>query len=621
MMRLLTDEEIAVLENNGCSADNWENITVADEFTPYFIKDVAFHGEVSLGVFEKTMEVAEGLSLHTGIRHATLCDVAVGDNCLIENISGYICRYHIGDETYISGVGQMASIAGANYGKGNVLSVLNEAGDGNIVMYDGLTSQMAALMVRVAKEGQAWQALRKMALEQASQHIPSQGIIGSRAKIVNTTEVVNTLVGDGCEVSGAARLVDCTLAGSLEAGCFVGHDVILENVIVSAGSSVVDGAKIYNCFVGEACHLGKGYSAENCVFFANSYLDNGEACAAFCGPFTVSHHKASLLIGGEYSFYNAGSATNFSNHAYKLGPIHYGVLERGSKTASGAHLLMPANIGAFSVCLGKIQQHPDTRQLPFSYIIGEAHTTSIVPGRNLMTVGTYRDVAKWPKRDKRPVRDRYAVGGFEGDYQSIINFDWLNPLTAREIVNGLQLLNKLVEEQGDNQTEYTFGDCIIRRSSLLKGIQYYRLALQLYVGQAARNHYGELPESTIGTGEWADLAGMLLPESEIDSLCSDISDGLLTEIAEMEERFASIHQQYEQYKWNGTYRLILDYLGVDLLTEEDLQRISNDYDMARRQWLNAVKLDAEREFALGDVEESELAAFLAKIESEINRNS
>ncbi|NAW49767.1 DUF4954 family protein, partial [Salmonella sp. gx-f5] len=82
----------------------------------------------------------------------------------------------------------------------------------------------------------------------------------------------------------------------------------------------------------------------------NSYMSNGEACAAFCGPFTASHHKSSLLIGGMFSFYNAGSATNFSNHAYKMGPMHWGILERGSKTASGAYLLMPATLGTYSVC-------------------------------------------------------------------------------------------------------------------------------------------------------------------------------------------------------------------------------------------------------------------------------
>ena len=117
---------------------------------------------------------------------------------------------------------------------------------------------------------------------------------------------------------------------------------------------ILNSAKISNCFVGEACCITNGFTAESSVFFANCHMANGEACAAFCGPFTSSHHKSSLLIGGMFSFYNAGSATNFSNHAYKMGPIHYGTLERGCKTASGAYLLMPAKIGTFSVCFGKL---------------------------------------------------------------------------------------------------------------------------------------------------------------------------------------------------------------------------------------------------------------------------
>lgn len=159
-------------------------------------------------------------------------------------------------------------------------------------------------------------------------------------------------------------------------------------------------------------------------------MSNGEACAAFCGPFTASHHKSSLLIGAQFSFYNAGSATNFSNHAYKMGPMHWGILERGTKTASGAYLLMPATIGAFSVCFGKLMHHPDTRNLPFSYLIAYGDTMYLSPGRNITTVGLYRDIRKWPKRDMRPA----------GAQLSIVNFDWLSPFTVQEIVKGKRFL-------------------------------------------------------------------------------------------------------------------------------------------------------------------------------------
>lgn len=65
------------------------------------------------------------------------------------------------------------------------------------------------------------------------------------------------------------------------------------------------------------------------------------------GPFTVSMHKSSLLIAGMYSFLNAGSGSNQSNHMYKLGPIHQGIVERGSKTTSDSYILWPARVGAF----------------------------------------------------------------------------------------------------------------------------------------------------------------------------------------------------------------------------------------------------------------------------------
>ena len=46
-----------------------------------------------------------------------------------------------------------------------------------------------------------------------------------------------------------------------------------------------------------------------CVKFRGSVQDvtaaveAGMAIAAFCGPFTASHHKSSLLIGGQFSFH------------------------------------------------------------------------------------------------------------------------------------------------------------------------------------------------------------------------------------------------------------------------------------------------------------------------------
>ena len=73
---------------------------------------------------------------------------------------------------------------------------------------------------------------------------------------------------------------------------------LAEDFILSSGAQVADAAKLIRCFVGQACHLGHNYSASDSLFFSNCQGENGEACAIFAGPFTVTHHKSTLLIAG-----------------------------------------------------------------------------------------------------------------------------------------------------------------------------------------------------------------------------------------------------------------------------------------------------------------------------------
>ena len=367
-----------------------------------------------------------------------------------------------------------------------------------------------------------------------------------------------------------------------------------------------------DCFVGEACQITNGFTAEASLFFANSFMANGEACAAFCGPFSASHHKSSLLIGGQFSFYNAGSNTNFSNHAYKMGPLHYGTLERGTKTASGSYVLMPATIGAFSVCFGKLMHHPDTRCLPFSYLIAYGETMYLSPGRNITTVGLYRDIKKWPKRDKRSRQSR----------KSIINFDWLSPFTVGEIMEGIKILKALREASGDNVSTYNFHEYVINASSLVKGLKYYDIALRIYMGavlkRAQKEGFFGRPTSRVGEGKWIDLSGLLMPESEEKRVVDDIKSGEIENIQELLDRFVEINGHYSDYRWAWSYQLILDYYHLDELTPADVERIRQDYVHARRAWIAEIRKDAEKEYAMGDVEREVFEDFLSKLDHEVD---
>jgi hypothetical protein len=558
------------------------------------------------------VEVSSGFTKHAGINDATLRNVTVGDNCLIEKVGNFINNYTIGADCYISNICTMETTEGATYGEGHLVSVLNEMGDGNVILFTELNSQLAAFMVKHFNDRQLKETIHRMVKEDVKLTNPERGTIGNGVKIINTKEITNTVVCDDCEISGASRLSDCTIMSSKDDSVYIGTGVICENSIISNVCSITNSVKMQDCFVGEACQITNGFTAEASIFFANSFMANGEACAAFCGPFSASHHKSSLLIGGEFSFYNAGSNTNFSNHAYKMGPLHYGTLERGTKTASGSYVLMPATIGAFSVCFGKLMHHPDTRCLPFSYLMAYGDTMYLVPGRNITTVGLYRDIKKWPKRDKRAASSR----------KSIINFDWLSPFTVGEIVEGKKILEALQQASGDNVSSYNYHEYVINASSLRKGIKYYDIALRIYMGavlkRAVKGGWLGEPQSEVGKGKWNDLSGLLLPESEEQRIIDDIKDGTLETIQEVNERFREINDNFRKYQWTWSYNMILDYYGLTELTEENLKQIHSDYVKARRAWIAEIRKDAEKEYAMGDVEDDTFNNFVEQLDHEID---
>lgn len=113
----------------------------------------------------------------------------------------------------------METTDGATYGEGNLISVLNEVGDGNIILFHGLTSQIAALMVKHFHNRQLKDAIRRLIREEIERTSPDMATIGNRVKIVNTKEITNTVVYDDCEIAGAARLSDCTLMSTAMHRC------------------------------------------------------------------------------------------------------------------------------------------------------------------------------------------------------------------------------------------------------------------------------------------------------------------------------------------------------------------------------------------------------------------
>ena len=601
--RKLTESEVQQLKEQGCIAECWTDIEVAQDFTPEYVFYTRFYGKVRLGVFEGEFELAGGMKKHAGLYHTTLHNVTVSDDCCIENVKNYIANYEIGEGTFIENVDIIITDGPTGFGNGVEVSVLNETGGREIMIYDRLSAQTAYVMALYRHRPEMISRLKEMIRSHVSSVTSSVGYIGRNVTIADAGYIKNVKIGDYCKIEGASRLKNGSINSNMHAPVHVGVGVIGDDFIISSGSSVEDGVTFSRCFVGQACKLGHNYSATDSLFFSNCQGENGEACAIFAGPYTVTHHKSTLLIAGMFSFMNAGSGSNQSNHMYKLGPIHQGIMERGAKTASDSYILWPAKVGAFSLVMGRHVSHQDTSDLPFSYLIEQQSTSYIMPGANLKSVGTIRDAKKWPQRDRRQ----------DPDKMDCINYNLLSPYTIQKMLKGVGVLKELQRVSGLTSDTYSYQSGKIKSTSLVNGLKYYGYAIDKFFGNSLITRIMEsdpssleelreafVPRSAYGEGDWVDIAGMIVPKMAISDLLDAIENGEITDVDSLNRRFAELHSEYYRFEWKWASKAMEEYYGMKL-SEATVEELS---DLVRR-WKNSVVSldqliyeDARKEFSL-----------------------
>lgn len=601
--RKLTTPEIEKLQNQACTACNWETVSVHENFTPDYIHQVNFSGDIRIGYFESDFVFPGGIKRHSGLRNVSLHNCSLGNNVLIENVQNYIANYRIGDNTIIQNLELMYVEGKSSFGNGVQASVLNETGGREVGINDKLSAHFAYIQSFYRHRPILVQKMQEIVQRYTDEVSSETGTIGNNVKIVNTGTIKNVKIGDNAVIEGARILEN----GSINSNAFdpihIGYNVMAKDFIISSGSRVEDGTMLARCFIGQSCELGHTYSASDSLFFSNCQGENGEACAIFAGPYTVTHHKSTLLISGMYSFMNAGSGSNQSNHMYKLGPIHQGVMERGGKTTSDSYILWPARIGAFSLVMGRHYRNSDTSKMPFSYLIESNDETVLVPGINLRSVGTIRDAQKFPKRDKRKDPDKL-------DH---LNFNLLSPYTVQKMFQGIDALKGLQETCGESSDAYTYQSCRINGSSLKRGIKFYNIAITKFLGNSIISRLKDCPcrnneeirealnpKTTDGLFQWRDLAGLLAPSTKIDDLIDDIEAGKLNTLEDVNQVFAGLHANYYELEWTWAWDKIQQYfeLSLETITAKDIIEIVEKWKEAVVSLDNMIYDDARKEFSL-----------------------
>lgn len=513
-----TLSEIAALEAAGVTAENWSQITVSDDFTPIQLQQCRLEGQI---------ELASGAC----IRRSRVRNYRIGENSFVEDVTALECRHN------------------SKFGNDVSVATINECGGRPVRITARMSAQIAYLMAVYRHRPQLTAALESMAETYAEAHASEIGEVGRNCRIVGAKFIREVHIGNHVAIDGASALENGTLCD----GVRIGVDVKAYGFICAENARVDNGVTLENCFVGENCILDKGFTASESLFFANSHCENGEAAAVFAGPYTVSHHKSSLLIAGMFSFFNAGSASNQSNHLFKSGAVHQSVHLRGCKFASGAYIMSPALEGAFTMVMGHHASHHDTSAFPFSYLLEKEGHSVLLPGANLTSYGTVRDMEKWPARDRRTVK------------RDVINFEEHNPYITGAMLQAVDLLHRM-EEQNPEAETYLHNRVQIRASAVRRGIGLYNKAIVASLG--AMLAQGAASERYDGGGRWLDIAGQYIAKREVDRIVDAIEQGELTDFEAIDNRFRVFGVHYDNYAHSWAEEVYAGMLGHTPTREE-----------------------------------------------------
>lgn len=555
--RSLLPEEIAILERNGSMAEDWANIFVAkDGFNPARICRCRFKGEVYIGA-----EVT------------------------IKDVSSFVANYIIGDQVKIVNVGLLETKGRSSFGNGTQVATINENGGRSIKIYDQLTVQTAYINALYRHRPTTIAKLEEIALNYTSEVTSTLGSIGKGARICDCKIVRNVRIGERAEVVGTSILQNGTILSTADSPTEIGVDVKMYDFIVQEGSTIDNCSLLRRCFVGQSVII-ENLTATDSLFFANSHMENCEACSIFAGPYTVSHHASSLLIAGMFSFFNAGSGTNQSNHLFRTGAVHQGIHLRGVKFGSNAYTMLPCCNGAFTVVVGRHRNHGDTDPFPYSYLVEKEGESHLLPGRNLLSYGTVRDLKKWPQRDRR-----------KGVKRDNISFQECNPYIGVRFQKAIEALDQvLAGNYRANGDVLNLGRMKITRKAALQGRRIYQAALYKYVGEILSQGASQLTERTLtGRGHWIDCGGQYMPLEAMNDILQRVDRGEIASSDQLKVAFDLIMDNYEALAYDWALSAGEELLGR-AVGPEDIDHLIQRGHEAAAKFTNSTERDRQKDF-------------------------
>jgi hypothetical protein len=590
--RKLSALEIETLVRNDNTSDDWNNIFVAEAFSPQLVKHCHFFGVVRIGKLEPYYLEFHNLRLPVGLYNSTISSCDFGDNAVIHNVN-YLSHYIIGNEVIISNVNEMATTDHAKFGNGIVkegepehlriwMELCNENGGRSVMPFEGMLPGDAWLWTRNRNDATLLGKFKQFTEDQFDKKRGYYGMVGDRCVIKNCKIIKDVNIGTDAYLKGANKIKNVTINSAADATTQIGEGCELVNGIVGYGCRVFYGVKAVRFVMASHSQLKYGARLINSYLGNNATISCCEVLNSLIFPAHEQHHNNSFLcaalIMGQSNM--AAGATIGSNHNSR-GADGEIIAGRGFWPGLCVSLKHNSRFASFTLIAKGNYMYEMDIPFPFSLVMNdEQHNTlKIMTGywflHNMYALA--RNSWKYIDRDKRI------------DKTQLIEYDYLAPDSVEEMIQAMQLMELATGRawyaQQDNppthHSDYDYQqkgkDLLIRQPEeaahlqilvtgiensnrkvqLLKVHKSYPLFRELITIYAIRNIFSyqeQQPSLTlsalqdiINTAErsaWHNVGGQLMKDETLQELKHQIRNGGINSWPQLHDHYKQIGDQY-----------------------------------------------------------------------------
>jgi hypothetical protein len=591
-LRALSADELATLERWGCSAQDWSRIRVIEGFDPRSVRHTHFCGDVVLGRFARTVSVAQGLELPSGICHCTLANCVIGNDVLIRDVK-LLANYVVCAGAVLLDAGSILCDGETAFGNGIELPIAIETGGREVRVYAEIDVEVAAAVARGRSDRARLEQYAAAVAEYTREATSSRAIICRSATVRSTPLVHNVYLGPHADLTGATSVAHSTILSNRDEPVHIRSGACVSHSLVQWGCHVTTMAIVDNSVLTEHSHVERHGKVTGSIVGPNSGVAEGEVTASLLGPFVGFHHQALLIA----AFWpegkgNVGYGANVgSNHTSKA-PDQEIWPGEGAFFGLGVNVKFPANFtqAPYSIFASGVSALPQRITFPFSLINSPAvHYPGISPAYNeiipawLLTDNLYtlkRNEGKYKKRNQAK-RTQFEFDVFRPDIVDLM----------RDACRRLEAVRQVKEVYTDADIK-GLGKNFLLEANRHRAIRAYRDFIRYYALAGLKRQLDAIAENdgaavrsvleSAGTAQPWEHQRQVLAELGVTDLVA-----ALRELHTMSERLARAVEESKAKDDKRGREIIDDYADVHAAAAAD--------SFVKQTWTDTRRTQAEIE--------------------------